>query len=186
MKKLFYLLIFTLIFFSCNSDQTGNFSSDVNIYGDKISIVDPSKGVDSASGKISPKIDYKLDNKISITYPENSPTILLFVAHWCPHCQEELPEVIKWIETEDIITKGVKIVLIVTGIDSTKQNYPPDEWLFNEQWKYPVIYDDNQNSIAEHFGVKYFPSWVFTENDGLIAFTHAGRIGIEELTQLIN
>ena len=80
----------------------------------------------------------------------------------------------------------MNVLLVVTSTDSEKSNYPPDEWLFNEKWQYPVIYDDEQNNIAKHFGVSYFPSWVFTENDGVIAFTHAGKITKEELSNLVN
>ena len=43
-----------------------------------------------------------------------------------------------------------------------------------------------KNSLSDYFGITYFPSWVFTESDGTIALTHAGRLGIDELSKLIN
>jgi len=187
MKKSIFIFLFLFLFFSCSSSETNKLISDIEITGEKIEISIPNSGVDSASGKFSPVINHKISNDNPIvSYPENTPTIFLFVAHWCPFCQEELPEVIQWIEEDQILEKGVKVVLIVTSIDSEKPNYPPDAWLFNEKWQYPVIYDDQKNLIAEHFGVSYFPSWVFTENDGMVAFTHAGKITKEELSQLVN
>ena len=187
MKKSIFIFLSMLIIFSCSNSETTKFISDTELIGEKIEISIPNSGIDTASGKISPTIKYKiLGDDLVVNYPENTPTILLFVAHWCPYCQEEIPEVIEWIQQDNVIEKGVNVVLIVTSIDSGKSNYPPDEWLFNEKWQYPVIYDDEENKIAEHFGVSYFPSWVFTENDGMIAFTHAGKITREELSKLVN
>ena len=77
-------------------------------------------------------------------------------------------------------------MLVVTSKDPSKPNYPPKDWLYNEKWQYPVIYDDSNNSIANYFGVQYFPSWVFTESDKSIAMTYAGKISKEELSKLIN
>ena len=87
--------------------------------------MNPSTGIDTAAGKISPTIRYKLPNdEIYVTYPENNPTIILFVAHWCPYCQEEIPEVIKWIEEDGVLEKGLSVLLVVTSTDSSKPNYP--------------------------------------------------------------
>ena len=181
------LILISLVSISCSEEIETNFSSVFSISGEKISIVDPLTKVDNSRGMNSPVVEFKIpEENIYVTYPENTPTIFLFVAHWCPFCQEELPEVVNWIEDKDILNKGVNIVLIVTNIDSNKANYPPDAWLYNERWKYPVIYDDEEATLAEYFGVSYFPSWVFTETSGEIAFTHAGKIGVEALTKLIN
>ena len=29
---------------------------------------------------------------------DGTPTAVVFLAHWCPHCQAEVPEVTKWLE----------------------------------------------------------------------------------------
>jgi thiol-disulfide isomerase/thioredoxin len=187
LKKTIYLILILLILISCSKENKINFSSDFSISGEKILIVDPQTKQDTFRGMNSPVIEYKIpEENIYVTYPENTPTIFLFVAHWCPFCQEELPEVVNWIENNDVLAKGVNVVLIVTDINPNKANYPPDSWLYNERWKYPVIYDDDQSTLAEYFGVSYFPSWVFTETNGEIAFTHAGKIGVEELSKLVN
>ena len=36
-------------------------------------------------------------NGSTITTKSESPTILLFLAHWCPHCQVEVKEIQDWI-----------------------------------------------------------------------------------------
>ena len=179
-------IIFFLFLISCSSENE-NKTSEIELSGEKVKIMNPSTGIDTAGGKISPTIRYKLpDDEIYVTYPENNPTIILFVAHWCPYCQEEIPEVIRWIEEDGVLEKGLSVLLVVTSTDPSKPNYPPKDWLYNEKWQYPVIYDDSNNSIANYFGVQYFPSWVFTEGDKSIAMTYAGKISKEELSKLIN
>ena len=157
MIKKLLTIIFFLFLFSCSSENENN-TSEIELSGEKVKIMNPSTGIDTAAGKISPTIRYKLPNdEIYVTYPENNPTIILFVAHWCPYCQEEIPEVIKWIEEDGVLEKGLSVLLVVTSTDSSKPNYPPKDWLYNEKWQYPVIYDDSNNSIANYFGVQYFP-----------------------------
>ena len=99
---------------------------------------------------------------------------------------DDYKRVIKWIEEDGVLEKGLSVLLVVTSTDPSKPNYPPKDWLYNEKWQYPVIYDDSNNSIANYFGVQYFPSWVFTEGDKSIAMTYAGKISKEELSKLIN
>ena len=183
-KKIIPVIFFILL--SCASVNEEKVS-EVELIGEKVSIMNPRTGEDTAEGKISPTIKYKLpDDEIYVTYPENNPTIILFVAHWCPYCQEEIPEVIKWIEEDEVLEKGLSVILVVTSTDSSRPNYPPEDWLYNEKWQFPIIYDDDNNSIADYFGVEYFPSWVFTESDKTIAMTYAGKISKEELANLIN
>ena len=186
MKKTIILFIFTLLLFGCSNEEEFNKFSKFNVAGEKTKIFDPQTGLDISRGEKSPVIDLDITNGATVTYPDNRPTIFLFVAHWCPYCMEEIPEVIQWIDQADLVNKDVSVVLVVTHIDSEKNNYPPDQWLFNENWQYPVIYDDKKNSLSDYFGITYFPSWVFTESDGTIALTHAGRLGIEELSKLVN
>ena len=188
LNKILSLILLSLFFFACSQENQNNISSEFSISGEKISIADPQTRIDNFRGINSPVIEFKIpEENIYITYPENTPTIFLFVAHWCPFCQEEIPEVKKWIEDNDILNKGVNVVLIVTSTDSNKVKLSTRLLGFiMKVGKYPVIYDDSTNSLADYFGVSYFPSWVFTESNGQVAFTHAGKIGLEELTKLIN
>ena len=186
MKRTLSLFIFLFLSISCTNDLEFQNYSDFKVSGEKIQIYDPQTRLDVSRGDFSPIIELQINKESSVIYPDNRPTIFLFVAHWCPYCREEIPEVIEWINQADLINKDVNIVLVVTHTDPEKNNYPPDNWLFNENWQYPVIYDDNQNTLSEHFGITYFPSWVFTESDGEIALTFAGRLGIDELQKLVN
>lgn len=52
----------------------------------------PASGNDPELGKTIPTIIAQQFNGDSITLgPTGKPYVILFVAHWCPHCQREIP-----------------------------------------------------------------------------------------------
>ena len=193
---LLFIFIFSLI--SCSSEEVSSDSdtnvkeynhpvSSFSVSGEKLSIFDPASEIDSTQGKKSPKINYLLESQnLYVNYPDERPTIFLFVAHWCPYCQDEIPVVKNWIQNEQLFEHGINIVLVVTNTNPDKSNYPPDLWLNNEEWGYPVIYDDNFSTLGKYFGVPAFPYWVFTEPDGTIAFRFAGSLSEEQLINIID
>ena len=52
----------------------------------------------------------------------------VFLAHWCPHCNDEIPELIALDENGDI-PENLAIVGISTAVAPDRDNYPPSEWL---------------------------------------------------------
>ena len=193
---LLFIFIFSLI--SCSSEEVSSDSdtkvkeynhpvSSFSVSGEKLSIFDPASEIDSTQGKKSPKINYLLESQnLYVNYPDERPTIFLFVAHWCPYCQDEIPVVKNWIQNEQLFEHGINVVLVVTNTNPDKSNYPPDLWLSREEWEYPVIYDDHFSTLGIHFGVPAFPYWVFTEPDGTIAFRFAGSLSEEQLLNIID
>ena len=80
MKKSIFIFLSLLIILSCSNSETTKFISDTELLGEKIEISIPNSGIDTASGKISPTIKYKiLGDDLVVNYPENTPTILLFI-----------------------------------------------------------------------------------------------------------
>ena len=57
--------------------------------------------------------------------------ILLFLAHWCPHCQREVPVVQTWLGAGRL-PAAVDLISIATAIDQNLPNHPPDAWLARE------------------------------------------------------
>ena len=106
--------------------------------------------------------------------------ILLFLAHWCSHCQYEVPVVQEWVEGGNL-PDGVDLYSITTSIDRTQPNYPPDEWLAGEDWNVPLIVDDGDGSVAEAYGLNAFPYWVFVNADGTVAGRLTGRLPAEAI-----
>lgn len=119
-------------------------------------------------------VDIALDGK---------PKVLLFLAHWCSHCQAEVPIVQDWLDAGGA-PDGVELISIATGIDSTLPNYPPEEWLDREGWTVPVIVD-RTGSVATAYGLSAFPFWVFVAADGTVTGRMTGELPIADLETII-
>ena len=115
-------------------------------------------------------------NRVSIGNDGRAKAIVL-LAHWCPHCQAEVPEVQGWINTNGM-PEGVDLYSVSTSVDEGLSNYPPSEWLKREGWTLPVVVDDTASSTAEAFGMSGTPFWVFVNSDGTVAARAAGAIGV--------
>jgi thiol-disulfide isomerase/thioredoxin len=111
-----------------------------------------------------------------------TPTAVVFLAHWCPHCQAEVPRVQAWLDSGGGVD-GVEIVSVATDINSSRANYPPSEWLEREGWTAPVIRDDTDNTLHKSFGAGGFPYWVFLNGDGTVSARTTGQLNIAELEQ---
>ncbi len=108
---------------------------------------------------------------------------VLFVAHWCPHCQDELPEIVQWIN--DTGVQDVDFVLVTVAVDPTRPNFPPSAWIEAENWTGPVLLDDEVSSAFISYGGRSIPYWVFLNSDGTVAARAAGAIGGDEVASIL-
>jgi thiol-disulfide isomerase/thioredoxin len=93
-------------------------------------------------------------------------TMVVFLAHWCPHCNAEVPVIKQWLE-ESGPPEGVALRAVATGIDPNQANYPPDEWLRDFDWTVPTLTDIG-GSIRNAYGVDSYPKWVFVDAGGTV------------------
>jgi thiol-disulfide isomerase/thioredoxin len=122
------------------------------------------------------------DNPSSIS-ADGRPKLLVFLAHWCPHCQAEVPIVQSWIDAGSLPV-DVDLYAVATSIDRLRPNYPPSKWLEGEGWTEPILVDDELTSVARAYGLNAFPYWVFVAADGTVWGRVSGRLGVAELDQL--
>lgn len=140
----------------------------------------------SANGLRPPDVEgFDFDgDPVGITISDGEPKAIVFLAHWCPHCQKEVDLLVPWLaETGGI--EGISLYSIATAIDPTRGNYPPSEWLEREGWNVPVIVDDGQISVFRAYGGAAFPFWVFVNSDGSVALRVAGELEIDELVEIL-
>lgn len=107
-------------------------------------------------------------------------TAIMFVAHWCPHCQREVPKVVSWMRDSGGVD-GVDVVAVSSMASPKRPNWPPSAWLEREGWTWPVLRDDLNDSAAHAFGLTGTPMWVFVRPDGTVARRLSGEVPIEVL-----
>jgi thiol-disulfide isomerase/thioredoxin len=110
------------------------------------------------------------------------PKILLFLAHWCPHCQAEVPVVQRWLDAGRL-PAGIELISIATAIDPNRPNYPPHAWLQREGWTAPVLVDP-EDTVATRYGLGAFPYWVSVGADGTVAQRLTGELTDAQLDAL--
>jgi thiol-disulfide isomerase/thioredoxin len=108
--------------------------------------------------------------------------LLLFLAHWCPHCQAEVPVVQAWLDATRL-PRDVDLISVATSSDPRRPNYPPDAWLTREGWTAPVLADPD-DSVARHFGLGAFPYWVAVTAEGSVAMRFTGELTPAQLDAL--
>ena len=184
-NKFIFGLVFILI--SCSASYI---FSEVTIKGGDLPPFDKNSLKDPAIGAFAPiPTGIGLEgNSVTISTRKNTEqkkaTMVVFLAHWCSHCQREVPMIQKWIN-ENGYPENINIYAVATHIDKTMPNYPPNEWLSREEWSVPVIFDDKNNSVAESFGLTAFPFWVFINEDGTVNLRHSGSLRSEAFERII-
>jgi thiol-disulfide isomerase/thioredoxin len=138
---------------------------------------------DPAVGKPVPILSGSTPNGGSISYPPSGkPTVYVFVAHWCPHCQAELPRIKTWIDEGRFTSGDVVWRTVSTGVDSGADNYPPSSWFSKIGWTAPVLVDSAKSEAAAAFGLKGFPYVLFVDGNGVVKQRATGELTLAELT----
>jgi cytochrome c biogenesis protein CcmG/thiol:disulfide interchange protein DsbE len=141
-------------------------------------------GTDPAVGMAIPSVsgqDFD-GNTVAITN-DGRPKMIIMLAHWCPHCQNEVPVVQQWLDAGNL-PDGVDIYSVATGTSETRDNYPPSAWLKREGWTVPVIADDPQYTVGVAFGLSAFPFWVFVSADGTVAARSTGEMSPDVISSI--
>jgi thiol-disulfide isomerase/thioredoxin len=107
-----------------------------------------------------------------------------FFAHWCPHCQVEVPRVTEWLAAGGGV-EGVDMYSVATSMNSARENYPSSEWLEREEWPVAVIADDQEGTVHLNYGAGGFPFWVFVDAAGNVVARTAGQLEIPTLEGLM-
>lgn len=116
--------------------------------------------------------------------PNDTAKLVVFLAHWCPVCQAELPELSSWVAGNDL-PEGVEIVMVSTFQDDERDNYPPSAWFEGAGWEAPVAVDSEDGEIAKSFGMPGVPSWVLLTDHNDVLQRGTGPIPPAQLDQLV-
>ena len=148
----------------------------VTVQGTALPALPPSGTADPAVGQAIPTMSgIGLDGSAMEIGPGDGALAIVVVAHWCPHCQAEVPVLADWLATNQL-PEGVRVVTVSTGIDPARPNYPPSAWLEREGWSEPTLIDDASSSALAGLGLNSFPGFVFVNADGTVSERMTGEI----------
>lgn len=135
---------------------------------------------DAAVGMTIPTVTGKDFDGNDITIgPDGKAKVILFVAHWCPHCQREVPLIKEHLDSNPM-PEDVELLTVSTAVKPGAENYPPQDWLEAEGWSAPVLADDEISSVGQAYGLSAFPYFVVVDKDGKVVLRATGEISTDE------
>lgn len=161
--------------------EPGAEASAISVQGVALPPFDSQASVDGGVGTTVPGVSGSTIDGAPITIPTGEgPHVVVVLAHWCPHCQNEVPLIADWMRAGEA-PDGVPFYAVATANDPNADNYPADAWLEREGWQVPTLLDDDSRTAANAYGTTGFPYFVFVDAEGKVASRHAGELPIEEL-----
>ena len=182
-----------IVAISSSGSESNTSSSNISEFSDITVTGDALPGFDSAStdasiGMTAPIVSGKGFTGTEITTDgAGTPTLLVFLAHWCQFCQREVPLLVQW-EKDGLTPTGVDVIAVATGTDPANPNFPPSEWLAREEFPalWPVIADSADKKAANAFGLSGYPFFVLVDAQGKVFKRLSGEIPMDQLTEIIN
>lgn len=148
-------------------------------------VADPA--TDPAVGIAAPQIigeDFEA-NEVVIDPGDGDAHVIVFAAHWCPHCQQEVPLIADWI-AEGNLPDGVQVSLVSTAVRQGSSQYPPSRWLQSADWENTVVLDNPNSGALAAYGAGSFPYIVYVDADGNVAARSSGALPIDDFAAVVD
>lgn len=146
---------------------------------------DPS--ADPSVGAPAPLLrGYSFDGRpVTIEPGDGRSYMVVFLAHWCPHCNAEVPRLIEW-KNMGMVPEGLEVIGVSTGVAADRPNYPPSEWIVEKQWPWTVMADSVAQDAAMAYGVSAYPFFTIIGADGTVKLRASGEKSVEEIDALVD
>ena len=165
-------------------------SQPVTITGDALPAFDSGGGADPAVGLAAPVVDGLNFNgeKMSLNSADGA-YMVVFLAHWCPHCNAEVPRLLQWKHSGQV-PADLRVIGVATAVSDTRPNYPPAQWFSNKGWEWPVMVDEKigdaaAGKAAAAFGASGWPYFIIVGKDGKVKVRVSGEISVADLNDVV-
>lgn len=159
----------------------------VTVAGDKLAPL-PESGDDPAVGKAAPTLTgYDLAGRPVTIDPgsDGKATMVVFLAHWCPHCNYEVPVLNDW-KAKGLMPSNLRVVGVTTGSRQDQANWPPSKWLVAKKWTFDQFADSEKQDASAAYGVGGYPFLTFIDAKGNVTSRTSGEVPVEDITKAAN
>lgn len=170
---------------SSNGSSTSE-TQPVTVVGDPLPPFDTPEN-DTSIGSTPPTLEgFAFDGSpMSITPGSTGrATMVVFLAHWCPHCNAEIPVLIEWNESGGV-PDNLDVIGVSTAVFEDRDNYPPSKWIDDKGFPWPVMADSDNSDAAVAYGVTGFPTFTLIDTNGKVLYRADGEKTLEELEFII-
>ncbi len=146
----------------------------------------PTDSSDPAIGLKAPTMHgFTFDGSpIDITPGGGRAKMVVFLAHWCPHCNREIPVLLQWADSGGV-PANLDIIGVSTGVSAQRDNYPPSKWIVSKGWKWPVMADSATSDAARAYGLAAYPTFDIIGADGTVKLRSSGELAVADLAALV-
>ncbi len=167
-------------------------SQPVTVTGTPLAPFDSSASPDPAFGLDAPGLSgLNFSGEPMVVEPgTGGPYMLVYLAHWCPHCNAEVPKLIDW-KNSGAVPAELQVIGIATAVSKDSANYPPAVWFSNKGWPWPVLVDEaagegEAGKAAVAYGASGWPYFVIVGADGKVKARVSGAIEISDLQPIVD
>jgi cytochrome c biogenesis protein CcmG/thiol:disulfide interchange protein DsbE len=166
-------------------------SQPVTVEGDTLATYDPAVTDDPAIGATAPRLSGLNFNGQPIEInADDGAYMVVFLAHWCPHCNNEVPRLLDWKHSGQV-PADLRVIGVGTAVDPNADYYPPADWFANKGWEWPVMVDESLGArtagkAAAAFGASGWPYLVIVGADGTVKARVSGEVEIADLQKIVD
>ncbi len=129
-------------------------------------------------------VEWGLGDELVVDLADGTARAIVVFAHWCPSCQELLPDLAAWQDSTGAALENMELLTVASATEEESDTTLPD-YLSDAEFPFPVLVDST-NELAARLGVNAFPFWVFVSPEGQVIGRLAGQLTPEQFEALFS
>ena len=161
--------------------------SEVTTTGSALPALPADGTVDPAVGANLPTISGTSFDGSPVTIDPNDgmAKLIVLVAHWCPHCQREIPALSQFY-ADNQLPPGSEMYIVSTKADRGAPNWPASAWLEEYPIRGATVMADSQGGeAAASLGLAGFPMFLIVDGAGRVVYRFAGEAAPSQVNELL-
>ncbi len=146
---------------------------------DRSTIVRPPPVASPVAGATAPDFNVVAKDGSTLTRAQilGKPTLLVFFASWCPHCNNEAPLI------KEIAAKNPDVQVVMIGVGDRET--PSDIYDFQQKHDLPFPTYQDGGKAAAAYGIASYPTIMSVDKGGVIRDVQTGEKSTTELNSMI-